>query len=232
MLFSPLLPVHVGGGVLGILSGTAALASRKGSPRHALAGKVFVAAMLTMAAAAVYLAMLKHQTPNILAGLLAFYLITTGWLTARRAEGQTSRFDLGVLLIPLAGGSWVSFVGMEKLLSPTPPKDGVPIGMDFFVGSVMLLAAAGDARMTVRGGLLGTARLVRHLWRMCFGLFIATASFFLGQQQVFPAVLRGSTLLIVLAILPLIILIYWLLRVRFTDAYRGKSVRSAFSSPD
>src|ERR1700734_3063332 len=166
MLFSPLLPVHIGGGVLGILSGTAALAFRKGSPRHALAGKVFVAAMLTMAAAAVYLAILKHQTPNILAGLLAFYLITTGWLPPRRAEGQTSRFDWGVLLIPLAGGSWVTFIGLEKLFSPTPPNDGVPIGMDFFVGSVMLLAAAGDARMTVRGGLLGTARLVRHLWRM------------------------------------------------------------------
>jgi len=37
---------------------------RKGSPRHALAGKIFVAAMLTMAAAAVYLAFRKHQRAN------------------------------------------------------------------------------------------------------------------------------------------------------------------------
>lgn len=63
----------------------------------------------------------------------------------------------------------------------------------------------------------------RHLWRMCFGLFIATGSFFLGQQQVFPAVLRGSPLLIVLAILPLVFLIFWLFRVRFTNAYKGES---------
>jgi hypothetical protein len=232
MPFSPLLPVHIGGGILGILSGTAALSFRKGSPRHVLAGKVFVASMLTMAAAAVYLAILKHQTPNILAGFLAFYLITTGWLTARRGDGQTSRFDWGVLLIPLAGGSWVWFIGLEKLFSHTPPNDGVPIGMDFFIGSVMLLAAAGDIRMMVRSGLFGTKRLVRHLWRMCFGLFIATGSFFLGQQQVFPAVLRGSILLIVLAVLPLIVLIFWLLRVRFTDAYKGKSIRPAFTSSD
>jgi len=95
MLFSPLLPVHIGGGLLGILSGTAALAFRKGSPRHALAGKVFVASMLTMAAAAVYLAILKHQTPNILAGILAFYLVTSGWLTVQRGDGATSRFDWG-----------------------------------------------------------------------------------------------------------------------------------------
>jgi hypothetical protein len=187
--------------------------------------------MLTMAAAAVYLAILKHQTPNILAGFLAFYLITTGWLTARRGDGQTSRFDWGVLLIPLAGGSWVWFIGLEKLFSHASPNDGVPIVMDFFIGSVMLLAAAGDIRMMVRGGLFGTKRLVRHLWRMCFGLFIATGSFFLGQQQVFPAVLRGSILLIVLAVLPLIVLIFWLFRVRFTDAYKGKSIRPAFTSP-
>jgi uncharacterized membrane protein len=231
MLFSPLLPVHIGGGILGILSGTAALCFRKGSPRHALAGKVFVASMLTMAAAAVYLAILKHQTPNILAGFLAFYLITTGWLTARRGNGVTSRFDWGILLMPLAGGSWMWFTGLEKAFSHIPPNDGVPIGMDFFIGSVMLLAAAGDIRMMVCGGLSGAKRLMRHLWRMCFGLFIATGSFFLGQQQVFPAMLRGSILLTVLAVLPLVLLIYWFFRVRFTNAFKGRPMQPAATSP-
>jgi len=61
MFYSPLLPVHITGGVLGILSGTVAMIYRKGSPRHALAGKVFVASMLVMAATAVYLAVLRHQ---------------------------------------------------------------------------------------------------------------------------------------------------------------------------
>jgi hypothetical protein len=214
MPYSPLLPVHIAGGVMGILSGAAALSFRKGSRRHALAGKFFVASMLTMSTAAVYLAILKHQTPNIIAGTLAFYLVTTAWMTARRKDGQRSSLDWGVLLIPLLGGSWVFFGGLEKLFSPIPPIDGVPMGMHFFVGSVMLLAAGGDLRMML-GGLSGTKRLVRHLWRMCFGLFIATGSFFLGQQQVFPAVLRGSLLLVVLAILPLLFLIFWLFRVTF-----------------
>ncbi len=224
MLHSLLLTVHIGCGILGILSGTAALSFRKGSRRHVLAGKLFVASMLTMAAAAVYLAILKHQTPNILAGVLAFYLITTGWLTAWRGDGQTSRYDWGVLLIPLAGGSWVGFIGLEKLFRHTPPIDGVPIGMDFFIASVMLLAAIGDINMMVRRGLCGTKRLVRHLWRMCFGLFIATGSFFLGQQQVFPAVLRGSALLIVLAFMPLALLIFWFFRVRFSNAFKARSI--------
>jgi hypothetical protein len=148
---------------------------RKGSPRHVLAGKVFVASMLIMAAFAVYLAVARHQTPNILAGILTFYLITTAWLTARRGDGETRRSDWAVLLIPLAGGSWSWFVGLEKVFSRMPPKDGVPV--------VMLLAAVGDVRMLVRGGVLGTKRIARHLWRMCFGLFIAAGSFFLGPSK-------------------------------------------------
>jgi hypothetical protein len=55
--------------------------------------------------------------------------------------------------------------------------------MMFFMGSVMLLAAAGDVRMLVRGAVFGPKRIARHLWRMCFGLFIAAGSFFLGPSN-------------------------------------------------
>jgi hypothetical protein len=34
-------------------------------------------------------------------------------------------------------------------------QDGVPVGMTFFTGSVMLLAGAGDVRMLLCGGVLG-----------------------------------------------------------------------------
>ena len=96
--------------------------------------------------------------------------------------------------------------------------------MVFFLGAVSLLAAAGDIRMLVRGGISGTQRLVRHLWRMCFGLFIATGSFFLGQQQVFPAFLRKTNILFIPAILPLVLMIFWLVRVRFANGYKIKPV--------
>jgi hypothetical protein len=221
MLYSPLLPVHIAGGVLGILSGAAAMSFRKGSRWHELAGKVFVAAMLTMSSAAVYLAFKKDETGNVIGGILAFYMVLTAWLTARRGDGDSCKLDWLALVIPLAGGIWLWAIGLEKLFSHTPPKDGVPIGMSFFIGSVMLLCAAGDIRMLAHGGVFGTKRLVRHLWRMCFGLFIATGSFFLGQQKVFPVWLRGSMLLLILGILPLVLLIFWVIRVRFAKAYEG-----------
>jgi hypothetical protein len=243
MSYSPILIAHIFAGTLGLLSGTAAMSFRKGSPRHVLAGKVFVASMLTMAALAVYLAIVKHQPNNIGGGILTFYLIGTGWLTARRRDGETSGFDWVVLLIPLALGTLTWMNGIKIVRSGASSEGGVPVGMTFFMGSVMLLAAAGDIRMMVGGGVFGAKRIARHLWRMCFGLFIAAGSFFLGPsnrplrllsavglgQHLSPA-LFSTTLYSVLSVLPLIMLIFWLARVRFTNAYRG-SIRLASAKP-
>jgi hypothetical protein len=235
MAYSPALFVHILGGTVGLLSGTAAMVFRKGSPRHVLAGKVFVASMLTMGAFATYLAITRHQPNNIGGGILTVYLIGTAWLTARRRDGETSRFDWVALLIPLTLGilSWIG--GIKVVRSGASSQDGVPVGMTFFMGSVMLLAAAGDVRMLTRGGVSGTKRIARHLWRMCFGLFIAAGSFFFGGanrplrllstvgigKYLSPAVFN-TPLYLVLTILPLVLLIFWLIRVRFTNAYNAK----------
>src|SRR4029077_6112899 len=174
MPYSPILMVHICAGTLGLLSGTAALSFRKGSPRHILAGRIFVASMLTMGVFAVYLAIVRHQPNNIGGGILTLYLIGTAWLTARRRDGETSRFDWVVLLVPLVLGILTWMNGIKVVRSGADSQDGVPVGMSFFMGSVMLLAAAGDVRMLLGGGVSGTKRIARHLWRMCFGLFIAS----------------------------------------------------------
>jgi len=239
---SPLLPVHIAGGVVAMLSGTAALIFRKGGRWHVLAGKIFVASMLIMSSFAVYLAVLKHQSGNIGGGILTFYLILTAWLTARRRDGQTGVYDWALLLIPLALGALTWLTGLQKMRSPVPPEDGVPAGMNFFMGTVMLLAGAGDLRMLLGGGVAGAKRVVRHLWRMCFGLFIAAGSFFLGPsnrplrllsavglgRHLSPA-LFGTTLYIFLSVLPLILLIFWVFRLWFSGAYHKKVV--AIRSP-
>ncbi len=233
MPYSPILLAHICGGTLGLLSGTAAMTFRKGSRRHVLAGKVFVASMLTMGAVAVYLAITRHQPNNIGGGIFTFYLIGTAWLTARRRDGETSRFDWVALLIPLALGVLTCVSGISVVRRGASSQDGVPVAMTFFMGSVMLLAAAGDIRMLVRGGVLGAKRIARHLWRMCFGLFIAAGSFFFGGAnrplrllstvglgQHLPRALFSIGLYLVLTILPLVLLVFWLVRVRFMSTYK------------
>jgi hypothetical protein len=74
------------------------------------------------------------------------------------------------------------------------------------------------------------------LWRMCFGLFIAAGSFFMGPSnrprrllssiglaEHLPASVFNFKLYLLLTILPLILLIFWLVRVRLTTAYRTNS---------
>ena len=235
MSYSPALIVHIFAGSLGLLSGTAAILFRKGSARHALAGKIFVASMLTMGVFAVYLAVTRHQPNNIGGGILTVYLIGTAWLTARRRDGETDRFDWVLFLIPLALGvlTWIN--GIQVLRRGESSQDGVPVGMTFFMGSVMLLAAAGDARMLLHGGLFGARRIARHLWRMCFGLFIAAGSFFMGPSnrplrllstvgigKYLPRALFSMNVYLLLTVLPLILLVFWLVRVRFTNAFNAK----------
>jgi len=222
----PILIFHISGGVLGMLAGAAAMLFPKGSDRHRMAGDVFVVSMLSMATAGAYLAFMKHQTGNVFGGMLTIYMVATAWAAGRRREGGLGILDWGGFLFALAIGVLSVLHGVAKIAGHAP-EDGVPAGMDLFMGSVMLLASAGDLRMLLRGGIAGNERVSRHLWRMCFGWFIATGSFFLGQQQVFPAALRKTNLLIVPAILPLILLVFWLVRVRFANAYRRRAPAGA-----
>ncbi len=219
MRFSPILAFHIFTGTVGCLSGFLAISLRKGSRRHGLAGKVFVLAMLSLSASGTYLAIMKSQPGNILGGALTFYLVATAWMTARRRDGKPGIFDWGAFLIVLAATGAIATFAVEAANSPTGLKYGYPVGPYVFLGSVALLATLGDVRLLVRGGIAGTHRIERHLWRMCFAFFIAAASIFLARQQIFPPLLRKTGLLYLLSFLPLILMIFWLIRVRFAKAF-------------
>jgi Predicted membrane protein (DUF2306) len=220
MSFSPVLVFHISAGTLGLLSGTAAMSFRKGSHQHRMSGDVFVIAMLCLSASGTYLGFMKHQVLNGLQGILTFYLVATAWWTARRRDGETGIFDWGALTVPFAVGAGLVFYGLEAANSQTGSKGGYPAAAYFIFGSVALLFAAGDVRLLAGGGVSGIQRIARHLFRMCYALFTATASFFLGQPQVFPAALRKTNTLFIPAFLPLLLMIFWMFRVRFANAYK------------
>lgn len=116
--------------------------------------------------------------------------------------------------------------GVTEWLDPTVEVAGRPrVVPPLVAGTIMLLAATGDLRAIRAGGLQGSRRLARHLWRLCLGLFVAMGSFFLGQMSFVPDPVRSVPLLLVLAFAPMPFLIYWMWRVHVRGRMSGLVLR-------
>ena len=220
------LPHVVAGGVA-LVAGYVALFAAKGAPVHRRSGMVFACAMLLMALSGAAIAAVEGTEVSIVAGVLTSYLVTTGVITVRRPSGWSRHFDVGLMVVALGVGLTSLTLGFLTLASPTGTRDGLPPFPFFMFGTVGLLGSVGDIRMLRSGGVHGTARLVRHLWRMCWSLWIAAASFFLGQADEIPDVLRIPPLLAVPVIVPVLALVYWLYRLRVRRTLRGVVVGRA-----
>jgi hypothetical protein len=215
--------LHIGGGAIGLVSGTLALFARKGGRLHRKAGTVFVLSMFAMAIFAVYLAVaMPGQLVNVFIGTFAFYLVATGWMTARRRESVTGLSDKIVLLIslclcaPFAILSFQLATGLPPLFKSAVAFEGPVLGAIYGFTLVLVLAAAGDARIVLAGGLSGTPRIARHLWRMCLGLTLATGSAFTnGFARFLPGPYHVPPMFFFPQFLPLLLLVFWMIRIRF-----------------
>jgi hypothetical protein len=214
------LALHVTAGCVGVFSGAAALLSRKGSPLHRRAGNWFFVAMLTMSAIGACLAPFLPHRISAVAGALTFYLVATSWVTIRRKEGSAGSFETGAFLFALGIAATGVTLGLMGASTASGLLDGEPYQGAFVFAGAAALAAGGDLAVMVRRGISGARRLTRHLWRMCVALLIGATSFFLGQPQFFPASLRGSFILYVPEIAILVLLLFWLVRLRFAGRDR------------
>ncbi|HYD45227.1 MAG TPA: hypothetical protein VEA79_08190 [Phenylobacterium sp.] len=215
---TPVLGLHIAAGLVALAAGAGAAAACKGGALHARAGTAFVVAMLVLGVSASVIDVLKGKSG--FDGIFVVYFVTTAWLAARRRDGRTGGYEIAAGLIAIAFAA-LTFWGAATAGSTTPVGQG-PV---YVLGGLILLAGLLDLRVAFRRQLTPVQRLSRHLWRMLFGFFIATGSFFLGQQQVFPAGLRGSPVLLVLAFAPFLLMAYWLVRVRL-----GKWLRATIQA--
>lgn len=218
-----LLIGHIGGGALGILSGAVALASRKGAGAHRAAGAFFFVVMFACYGIAVVVSpfLSDGQVTNTIAGASALYLLISGVATARSRVVAASVWHVVGLLIAFAIGGVCLYFNYLGSLTPEGSVDGSPTeALAIFIVAASI-AAAGELHVLLRGRLPENARIARHLWRMCFSLFIASGSFFLGQQQVMPEWMRGSPVLIALALAPLAAMAFWIIRIRIGRNFKG-----------
>ena len=203
--------IHIAAGLLALVAGAVALYAAKGSPLHRKSGMLFVVAMLTMTSTAVFMAaFLRPNRVNVVAGVLTFYLVSTALLTVKRPVEQIRGLATGFMLIAFAASAFAFWLAFAALASADGRIDHIPSPPLFLFGTVGLLAAIGDARLLSARGIEDARRIARHLWRMTFAMWIATASFFLGQAKFFPEPLRKSGLQAIPVVLVLLLMFYWL----------------------
>ncbi|MDP1979369.1 hypothetical protein [Undibacterium sp.] len=209
--------IHIIAGLIAISSGAIAMFAAKGSPLHRKTGTMFTVSMLVMTASAAIISLfLRTDHVTGVAALFTAYLVCTSWLVTKRTVQENRVVLNGFAFAAAMLGVYALSLWFHFLKDPTTliTKNSPPQTLMVF-GALSLLCSALDFRMLWTGQIAGAHRLVRHLWRMCFAMLIATASFFTGQMQVFPKIVRQSTLLgipilAVPVLLVLVVMLYWM----------------------
>jgi uncharacterized membrane protein YfcA len=221
--------LHIAAGTIGLVAGFAAVFAQKGGRLHRKAGTVFFISMIVMAVFAACLAIvIPDPLVNVFIAVLVSYLVSTAWVTVRRKERRAGLFErialvtALILCAPFAILSFQLAFGLTPLFKSAVPFKGPVLIAIYGFTSVLALAAIGDARVIAAGGISGSPRIARHLWRMLLGLTLATGSAFTnGLARLLPGPYHVPTAFFLPQFVPLALLIFWMIRVRFKSWRRA-----------
>ena len=213
-----LLPVHIVAGGFAVVLGGVALLATKGAALHRGSGILFVYAMLTMGISGSILALRQSLTnANVLGGFMSAYFVVTALTAVRQPSPWTRALNAAAPMVAIGLAAVEITLGVEALGTPRGTRNGVPFFMLFFLATITSLAAFGDIRVMRSGPLRGARRLSRHLWRMCFALFIAAGSFFSIRARVarvLPEPFTTGPMRALPVVLVFVAMFYWLWRLR------------------
>jgi peptidoglycan/LPS O-acetylase OafA/YrhL len=171
------------------------------------------------------MAVLRDAAPalNIPPSLITGYLVITALMTVRPPFRGSRPLAIALMVLALAVGVTAITMGFEGAVNGWVRK-GMPAFPFFMFGLVGLMAGISDFRVIRYGNPTGPARLVRHLWRMGFALFIAALSFFVGQSDELPEAIRIIPLLALPGLAVLVTMIYWIWRLKVRRSLKGIAI--------
>ncbi len=217
-----LVALHVLAGAVAMLFGFSILFIAKGSDTHKRVGLGYFYAMLALGSTGAAVATLRSIPLSLLNGLLVCYFVLTSLSTIRAGRAQRRKLDwmlAGFGAALLLGYVLAVFVARGM---PGGMLGGFEVAAYVVFGLVTAMAVFGDLRYIRSGPRSPGARLVRHLWRMFFPLFMATAAFFLGQAKLFPVEIQQPSYLFVPVLLVLGAMLFWVCRAWFWVPVKGK----------
>ena len=201
--------IHVAGGAVALLMGGIALLVRKGGKYHKTAGYWFVGAMVVMAVPGGFLSYVEQKPFDMLSSVFAVYMVLTGWFAFTRPDSRA------VTLMLLGSATCVCgylYIEIYAQLTGVRATDA-PNGAGYVFATILGLALLGDLRLNNR--FEDRRRMtIRHMWRLNFGLFAATASFFGARPHLFPDWMQAYGVLLLLSFAPILLMGYWRVKLR------------------
>jgi hypothetical protein len=222
-MFPPIVLIHLIAGSIAIIAGFASLMFPKKSPQHKIAGNTFLLSILMLGITSVYVAYTRTIMLSLVNGVFICYLSSTSWMAIKRKAGCSGYFEKIALATVIGVAIMLIKFGLQAAQSDSGKLSGFGPQVFYFFATIAIIAAIADIRMLYLGGLKGKQRIIRHLWRMCFPMFMATAAFFLGQTKLFPEPMRKIELLAIPVVLVILFSGYWLYRVKFTQYHKSLS---------
>ena len=208
---------HFWTGSLAVISGFTAFAARKGRRVHRAAGMIFVIAMAALTASGLWLSIARNILFTVFLSAIAFHAFATGWAAARL---ETLTGKLATRVSPLISASIVlgaAYGGVRAAATPEGVLNDLPPDAFYIVAGVGSVIFIFDLVFATAENPTEQRRLTRHLWRMGFSFFLATAIFFFGNNHVLPEALRILPVLSAPVITVLLWTIYYAFRTRLSD---------------
>jgi uncharacterized membrane protein len=208
--------LHIFAGAIALLSGYAVIVCSKGKKAHKFLGRIYVIAMLVLGTTGTYVAIMRDVPLSILNGLVLCYFVLSALNIAWQPANRVNVFDKLLFVFAFAITAGFVWYAYQTTLVADGKLGGFSIHAYIVFGSVMALCSVADYRFIKKGGLSGKDKLVRHLWRMFFPLFMSTAAFFLGQAQHLPEGFQRIEFLLTPVVLVIVTAIYWVIKTQPT----------------
>ncbi|MCF6436851.1 hypothetical protein [Pseudoalteromonas sp. MMG022] len=204
---------HIASGTVAVLAGYTALFMKKGGVGHIKAGRWFVIAMVLMAITGSVVAFIKPMMISVIAGMYTLYLVLTAVAVFRASQSRQASGHYVLMYAALAIGLYSFYCVYVVSQSETGRFQGFSAGPYIMFGVLAIISAMLDLRYIMAKQISQRTRVSRHVWRMCFAMFIAVGSFVGQGLQHAPEDIRHFLLVEYADLIILLLMMYWLIRV-------------------
>ena len=176
-----LLPIHILGGTIALLSAIMAILSEKGKKIHVLSGRTFFWSMLTIFLTAIPMSIITSNIFLFLIAFFSFYFAFAGIRFARNRKGIATTSDwIAVGLMILSGvGMWT----LAAVLFMNNNSMYIPL-LVFGFGAIVL--GYGDFKSHKNKTAIGKERIGRHLQNMMGGTIAVITAVLVVNVKIEP----------------------------------------------